>query len=118
MNWSVSSLDGTVSLEVTLDGDGRLAPGARAAWRSWRPRASAASAPTPRSTPPRARAAAYDDGSRSVADGPPAGEWRLIADGADRDAFDVRQVPADHTALRLDLAPRGGFLARSARAGG
>ncbi len=49
---------------------------------------------------------------------PVAGEWRLIADGADRHAFDVRQVPADHTALRLDLAPRGGFLARSAPAGG
>jgi len=49
---------------------------------------------------------------------PVGGEWRLIADGADRDAFDIRQLPADHTALRLDLAPRGGFLARSARARG
>jgi hypothetical protein len=39
--------------------------------------------------------------------------WRLVADGADRDAVDVRALPPGGTALQLDVAPRGGFLARS-----
>jgi hypothetical protein len=45
------------------------------------------------------------------------GSWRLIADGAGRDAFDVRELPPGHTSLQLDVQPRGGFLARSSGTG-
>jgi alpha-glucosidase len=39
--------------------------------------------------------------------------WRVLSDGDRRDAFAVRDLPPGTSRLALDLAPRGGFFARS-----
>ncbi|HYJ74421.1 MAG TPA: glycoside hydrolase family 97 catalytic domain-containing protein, partial [Kineosporiaceae bacterium] len=59
------------------------------------------------------------DGSRTLDLALPSDAgWRVVADGGGRDAFAVRDLPAGEGRLRVELAPRGGVLARSSGTAG